>query len=85
MGDKHWGRRGPLYCLTSGYGDVAWVRLDDAKSHFGVSIIFFCVKLLVNKKYILFYFFFVYSLVDYQPKVMLQHTHFCVQMVIYNH
>lgn len=36
-GDKHWGRRGPLYCLTSGYGEVAWVRLDDAKSHFGFS------------------------------------------------
>lgn len=35
-GDKHWGRRGPLYCLTSGYGEVAWVRLDDVKSHFGV-------------------------------------------------
>lgn len=36
-GDKHWGRRGPLYCLTSGYGEVAWVRLDDVKSHFGVN------------------------------------------------
>ncbi|KAG4072720.1 hypothetical protein HA402_001832 [Bradysia odoriphaga] len=36
-GDKHWGRRGPLYCLTGGYGEVAWVRLDDAKSHFGFS------------------------------------------------
>lgn len=36
--DKHWGRVGPLYCLTSGRGDVAWVRLDDAKSHFGVSV-----------------------------------------------
>lgn len=35
-GDKHWGRRGPLYCLTSGFGEVAWVRLDDVKSHFGV-------------------------------------------------
>uniref|UniRef100_A0A8D8H5H6 Transferrin n=1 Tax=Culex pipiens TaxID=7175 RepID=A0A8D8H5H6_CULPI len=36
IGDKHWGRRGPLYCLTSGAGEVAWVRLDDVKSHFGV-------------------------------------------------
>lgn len=36
--DKHWGRLGPLYCLTSGEGDVAWVRLDDARSHFGVNI-----------------------------------------------
>ncbi|XP_055530828.1 transferrin [Wyeomyia smithii] len=37
IGDKHWGRRGPLYCLTSGAGDVAWVRLDDVRSHFGLS------------------------------------------------
>nr|ADO16267.1 transferrin [Culex pipiens pallens] len=37
IGDKHWGRRGPLYCLTSGAGEVAWVRLDDVKSHFGFS------------------------------------------------
>lgn len=37
IGDKHWGRRGPLYCLTSGAGQVAWVRLDDVKSHFGYS------------------------------------------------
>lgn len=37
VGDKHWGRRGALYCLTSGGGDVAWARLDDVKSHFGFS------------------------------------------------
>lgn len=37
VGDKHWGRRGPLYCLTNGYGEVAWVRLDDVRSHFGFS------------------------------------------------
>ncbi|XP_055920328.1 transferrin [Eupeodes corollae] len=37
VGDKHWGRRGVLYCLTSGGGDVAWARLDDVKSHFGFS------------------------------------------------
>lgn len=36
IGDKHWGRRGALYCLTSGGGEVAWARLDDVKSHFGV-------------------------------------------------
>lgn len=35
IGDKHWGRRGPLYCLTSGAGEVAYVRLDDVKSFFG--------------------------------------------------
>ncbi|XP_049541570.1 transferrin [Anopheles darlingi] len=35
IGDKHWGRRGPLYCLTSGAGEVAWARLDDVQSHFG--------------------------------------------------
>ncbi|XP_053677379.1 transferrin [Anopheles nili] len=35
IGDKHWGRRGPLYCLTSGAGEVAWARLDDVHSHFG--------------------------------------------------
>lgn len=36
-GDKYWGRTGPLDCLTSGDGDVAWVRLSDVQSHFGVS------------------------------------------------
>lgn len=35
VGDKHWGRKGPLYCLTSGRGQIAWVRLDDARLHFG--------------------------------------------------
>lgn len=29
---------GPLYCLSSGDGEVAWVRRDDLKMHFGVSI-----------------------------------------------
>lgn len=37
-GDKHWGRIGPLFCLTTGKGDVAWVRLDDVRGHFGVSV-----------------------------------------------
>uniref|UniRef100_A0A1B0BXC0 Transferrin n=1 Tax=Glossina palpalis gambiensis TaxID=67801 RepID=A0A1B0BXC0_9MUSC len=37
IGDKHWGRRGALYCLTSGGGNVAWARLDDVKSHFGLT------------------------------------------------
>lgn len=36
--DKYWGRVGPLMCLTGGRGDVAWVRLDDVKGHFGVSV-----------------------------------------------
>jgi hypothetical protein len=36
IGDKHWGRHGPLYCLTSGSGQVAYVRKDDVLSHFGV-------------------------------------------------
>ncbi|XP_037914249.1 transferrin [Hermetia illucens] len=37
VGDKHWGRRGALYCLTTGGGEVAWARLDDVRSHFGFS------------------------------------------------
>ncbi|XP_005185368.1 transferrin [Musca domestica] len=37
VGDKHWGRRGALYCLTSGGGNVAWARLDDVRSHFGLT------------------------------------------------
>ncbi|XP_037941727.1 transferrin-like, partial [Teleopsis dalmanni] len=37
IGDKHWGRRGALYCLTSGGGNVAWARLDDVRSHFGLT------------------------------------------------
>ncbi|XP_030554066.1 transferrin [Drosophila novamexicana] len=35
--DKHWGRRGTLYCLTSGGGSVSWARLDDTRSHFGLA------------------------------------------------
>ncbi|XP_017783463.1 PREDICTED: transferrin [Nicrophorus vespilloides] len=35
--DKYWGRRGPLFCLTDGYGDVSWARLDDVKIHFGIT------------------------------------------------
>ncbi|KAH8355287.1 hypothetical protein KR093_010339 [Drosophila rubida] len=35
--DKHWGRRGTLYCLTSGGGEVSWARLDDVRSHFGLA------------------------------------------------
>ncbi|XP_054736847.1 transferrin [Anastrepha obliqua] len=37
IGDKHWGRRGALYCLTNGVGNVAWARLDDVRSHFGLT------------------------------------------------
>uniref|UniRef100_A0A336LVW1 CSON004075 protein n=1 Tax=Culicoides sonorensis TaxID=179676 RepID=A0A336LVW1_CULSO len=36
IGDKHWGRRGSLYCLTSGGGDVTFARLDDVRVHFGL-------------------------------------------------
>ncbi|ALC42235.1 Tsf3, partial [Drosophila busckii] len=35
--DKHWGRRGTLYCLTNGGGSVSWARLDDTLSHFGLA------------------------------------------------
>lgn len=42
IGDKHWGRRGALYCLTNGVGNVAWARLDDVRSHFGVSLKLSC-------------------------------------------
>lgn len=34
--DKYWGRRGPLFCLTDGAGDITWARLDDVQSHFGI-------------------------------------------------
>lgn len=34
--DKYWGRRGSLYCLTDGRGEISWARLDDVHSHFGV-------------------------------------------------
>ncbi|XP_063702608.1 transferrin [Culicoides brevitarsis] len=37
IGDKHWGRRGSLYCLTSGGGDISFSRLDDVKVHFGLT------------------------------------------------
>ncbi|KAF5299510.1 hypothetical protein FQR65_LT01093 [Abscondita terminalis] len=35
--DKHWGRRGSLLCLTDGVGDITWARLDDVRSHFGIT------------------------------------------------
>lgn len=35
--DKYWGRRGSLYCLTDGGGDISWARLDDVRYHFGLS------------------------------------------------
>lgn len=37
VGDKHWGRKGPLYCLTGGNGEAAYVRLDDVRSFFGLT------------------------------------------------
>ncbi|KAK4882805.1 hypothetical protein RN001_006124 [Aquatica leii] len=37
MDDKYWGRRGPLLCLTDGVGDITWARLDDVRSHFGIT------------------------------------------------
>uniref|UniRef100_A0A6P7F5N0 Transferrin n=1 Tax=Diabrotica virgifera virgifera TaxID=50390 RepID=A0A6P7F5N0_DIAVI len=36
MDDKYWGRRGSLYCLTDGAGDISWARLDDVRPHFGL-------------------------------------------------
>ncbi|XP_048517219.1 transferrin [Dendroctonus ponderosae] len=33
--DKYWGRRGSLFCLTDGSGDISWARLDDVNPHFG--------------------------------------------------
>ena len=56
ISDKHWGRRGPLYCLTSGYGNVAWVRLDDVKIHFGVKITHSCLIFDLFYKWYLFNF-----------------------------
>lgn len=48
-GDKYWGRQGPLYCLSSGNGDVTWARLDDVKIHFGVGAIFIiCFKICIH-------------------------------------
>lgn len=35
--DRYWGRRGGLFCLTDGVGDISWSRLDDVQSHFGVT------------------------------------------------
>ncbi|KAF5276054.1 hypothetical protein FQA39_LY00850 [Lamprigera yunnana] len=37
MDDKYWGRRGPLLCLTDAVGDITWARLDDVRSHFGLT------------------------------------------------
>lgn len=31
--DKYWGRRGVAYCMTDCLGDVAWMRLDDWRTH----------------------------------------------------
>lgn len=73
-GDKHWGRRGPLYCLTSGYGEVAWVRLDDVKSHFGVNWLKF--EHISSFKTI-----HSCSSVGFQLKAIRQSTVSCVPMV----
>ncbi|XP_018049923.1 PREDICTED: transferrin [Atta colombica] len=37
--DKYYGREGALLCLTDGIGDVAWVRLGDARVHFKAQMI----------------------------------------------
>ncbi|XP_071653962.1 transferrin isoform X1 [Temnothorax longispinosus] len=37
--DKYYGREGALLCLTDGMGDVAWVRLGDARIHFKAQMI----------------------------------------------
>lgn len=34
--DRHYGQEGALQCLTSGVGDVAWVRLDYVMKHIKV-------------------------------------------------
>lgn len=39
VGDKHYGRRGALYCLTSGGGEVSYSRFDDVQIHFGVRML----------------------------------------------
>ncbi|XP_063912474.1 transferrin [Zophobas morio] len=36
ISDKYWGRRGSLFCLTDGAGDISWARLDDVRLHFGL-------------------------------------------------
>lgn len=80
MGDKHWGRRGPLYCLSGGYGDVAWVRLDDAMSHFGVSITCkFNLRLHTHNSCK------TCSLVAFLLRLIHRRIVFCVRMVIYSH
>lgn len=78
MGDKHWGRRGPLYCLSGGYGDVAWVRLDDAMSHFGVSITSQYIFHIHNPCKIS-------SLVAFLLRLIHLRIVFCVPMAIYSH
>lgn len=35
--DKYWGRRGSLFCLTDGAGEISWARLDDVRQHFGLT------------------------------------------------
>lgn len=45
---------GPLYCLTSGDGQVAWVRLDDVQTHFGVNKLIELGKQIFLKKSIIF-------------------------------
>lgn len=37
--DKYYGREGALLCLTDNVGDIAWVRLDDARAHFKAEMI----------------------------------------------
>lgn len=37
MNDKYWGRRGPLFCLTDGAGQITWSRWDDVQIHFGLT------------------------------------------------
>ncbi|KAK9878958.1 hypothetical protein WA026_003777 [Henosepilachna vigintioctopunctata] len=34
--DKYWGRRGLLFCLTDGAGDISLARWDDVQVHFGI-------------------------------------------------
>lgn len=36
--DKYYGPEGALLCLTDNVGDVAWVKLADARVHFKVKI-----------------------------------------------
>ncbi|XP_015118896.1 transferrin [Diachasma alloeum] len=39
INDKYSGRMGAVMCLTEGDGDVAWVRLEDAKEYFKMEMI----------------------------------------------